>query len=105
MHKTNLKRFYVRFVAHCALALSFATPATAQSSCGPSGIVRAIVSERFGEVIVWRGLSQYNIIIEVWRSVETGAWTVLHHSADGVGCIVDIGLASDVMVLPNGDPA
>lgn len=87
------------------IAASFATPAAAQSSCGPSDVVRAIVSERFGEVIVWRGLSQHNIIIEVWRSVETGAWTVLHHNAEGVGCIVDIGPASDVMVLPNGEPA
>lgn len=96
---------YKLYLAIIACALSLATPATAQSSCGPSDVVRAIVSERFGEVIVWRGLSQHNIMIEVWRSVETGAWTVLHHFVDGKGCVIDKGPASNVMVLPNGEPA
>ena len=71
-----------------------AIPAQAnRAACGPRAQVTEHLAQRFGETRRGAGLVSARQIFEIWRSDETGSWTILMTRADGVSCIVAAGSA------------
>ena len=79
-------------------------PAAAQMACGErEGIVAKLVNKR-GEVRRGAGLSG-SLIFEIWASEETGTWTILKTSPNGLACIMAIGDSwQGYIPEPEGDP-
>ena len=68
-----------------------APPALAQTACGQYERLREALTEAYGETVAGRGLQSATRLIEVWRSPETGSWTVLMVLPSGMTCIVASG--------------
>lgn len=73
------------------LALGACTTATAQSDCAPRDTAVEYLSEQWGEAIVGAGLESPTSILEVWVAEETGTWTIVRTTPDGMSCIVASG--------------
>ena len=85
-----------------------ATPALAQTACGPRDTITTVLTETYGESRKGIGLQNPQVMFELWTSEETGSWTILATRADGVTCMVASGLywqAVDGAALAAGDPA
>lgn len=79
-----------RLLIPAALIALYGAPVGAEGACAPRADVVAGLAERYGEELAGAGLFDGEHVIEVWRSPETGAWTILVTRADGITC----GLAS-----------
>ena len=94
-------------------AVISASAATAQSLGGPMacGERQAMVqrlAHTFGEVQKGAGLVNAGQLVEVWRSDDTGTWTILMTDPEGMSCIVAAGEAwrdVDGERVAKGDPA
>ena len=64
-----------------------------QVACATRAQVTEHLKQKFGETRRSAGLVDSRQILEVWRSDETGSWTILMTRADGVSCIVAAGSA------------
>jgi hypothetical protein len=62
-------------------------------ACGQRDSVIQRLERAFGEVQKGAGLVSAAQLVEVWRSDETGTWTILMTDADGMTCIVAAGEA------------
>lgn len=94
----------------CLLSLAFASPAIAQSQCGPREAVIAALTGQYGESVVSRGLianaqGQTVAAMEVWVNAKTGSFTVLLTRPDGVACFAASGGSYEVVAAVDGDPA
>lgn len=89
----------MKYLAIVALMASCA-PAYAQSNCAETQDVYDIISNRYGEDRYTRGLSDRGYITEVWGNEQTGSWTIIATSADGVSCILDQGKGFSRVQLP-----
>ncbi len=81
-----------------SLSLTFglaatAPPAVAQTSCAPHDVVSARLVEQYGEEKIGAGLQSGARLFEVWRSEETGSWTILALGPDGIACVMASGFA------------
>lgn len=84
-----------RLIASClvfGLAAS-APPAMAQSACGSHDKIAESLQKQFGESVVARGLQSATRLFEVWRSGETGSWTMLLVLPSGTACVMASGIA------------
>jgi hypothetical protein len=73
-------------------AVLLAFPAYAQQPpCAAYDVMTKGLSDRFGESVIERGLSQTGVMVEWWGNAETGTWTILTVNAAGVACIVQAG--------------
>ena len=82
----------MRTLAIAALVASFAMPAFAQSqNCGLREDVVTALTERFGESVQNRGISEGGLLVEMWGNVDSGSWTALVTTPDSVSCIVASG--------------
>lgn len=82
----------MRTLAIAALVASFAAPAFGQSqNCGPREDVVTALTERFGESVQNRGISEGGLLVEMWGNVDSGSWTALVTTPDSVSCIVASG--------------
>ncbi|MGL4280908.1 MAG: hypothetical protein ACRCS0_11115 [Albidovulum sp.] len=68
-----------------------APPAFAQAICGQYEALRAVLTDDYGESVSGRGLQSETRMIELWRSPETGSWTLLMILPSGMGCILASG--------------
>lgn len=77
----------------CAIAAAFMIPtvSNAQSFCAPSEVVEEGLYSKYGESIVRRGLQDSNTIYEWWENSESGTWTVVRRTADGISCVMTSG--------------
>lgn len=74
-------------VLAAALAVSLAVPALAQGrNCGPRSIFVENLAEKYQETRQSIGLAANNTVLEVFANLETGTWTILITSANGVTC-------------------
>ena len=78
------------------LALAVASPAAAQSQCGPTEQVIAALTGRYGEAVIAQGLvadPQGNLIalMQTYVNADTGTWTVLMTRPDGMSCMTASG--------------
>ena len=85
--------------------LSSCTPALAQPACGQSVNVweslRAYGEERQSLGLTHDGAS----IVETWGNTDSGTWTVIVASPQGVSCVVAHGDGFAVARVMEGDPA
>ncbi len=70
-----------------------APPALAQSTCGSHDKISETLEAQYGESVVARGLQSATQLLEVWRSDETGSWTVLVVLPSGTACVMASGTA------------
>lgn len=75
-----------------AMAACLALPAHAQS-CAPREKVVEQLGNKFGETRQSMGLGSNNSVVEVFASHETGSWTIIVTSVNGVSCLVASGQA------------
>ena len=81
-----------------SLSLTFglaaaAPPALAQASCGDHDRIVGKLTTIFKEGLVGRGLQSSAAMFEVWRSAESGTWTILKVGPDGTACVMANGFA------------
>lgn len=80
-------------VALLAMQLLGATAATAeqQSLCGERDALVVVLALEHGEALTGRGLVADTALFEIWHSAESGSWTILRTSADGITCVMAAG--------------
>jgi hypothetical protein len=70
-------------------------PPPAQSqpprTCADRATVIERLEKRFGEVRQAMGLNRSNAVIELYASAETGSWTILMTTPNGVSCLIASG--------------
>jgi hypothetical protein len=87
------------------IALS-TTPASAQSVCGKRDEIVRQLGEKYGETRRSLGLAQGRGVVELYASDETGSWTILVTSPQGLSCLIAAGEAFQVdPVAVAGNPA
>lgn len=75
-----------------ALASCAAAPAVAQSqTCAPSQEVISRLADKYGESVQSSGLIDENTALVTFANTETGTWTVVASSANGVSCFIASG--------------
>lgn len=90
-----------RIAAAAALAATFAFPAHAAPNCASTEDVVEILTLRFAEEPVARGLDQNGNILLWWANVDTGSWTLTVTRGDQT-CVVADGAAFERLALqPN----
>lgn len=68
-----------------------APPAGAQTICGEYERLRTALTDSYGESVSGRGLQSETRMIELWRSPQSGSWTVLMILPNGMTCVVASG--------------
>ena len=79
----------------CAAVLAAAglgtAPAHAQANCAPRDMVLERLKAGYGETLTAGGLRSQSQVLEVWAATETGTWTVLVTTAEGMTCVLATG--------------
>ena len=100
--------FFALPAALAALTLTTAQ-ATAQSrKCAPRDMVVKRLAEKYGESRQNIGMGQQGIVMETFVSGETGSWTIIVTTPNGMTCLVASGQAYETLAeaLPQpGDDA
>lgn len=88
-------------LAIALLLLPFTPAAEAQPrTCAERNSVVDRLEKRFGEVRQAVGLNRQNGVIELFASADTGTWTILLTSPDGVSCLIASGDTWQTQILP-----
>lgn len=66
-------------------------PGQANRSCAERATLVERLENRLGEARQAMGLNRANAIIEVFASAETGTWTILVTTPNGISCLVASG--------------
>lgn len=104
---TIIKPVLVFGVVVALTAWATSTTAEAQTrNCAPREIVVKRLGSKYGEKRQSIGLNNSQTVMEVFASLETGTWTILVTSTDGITCLVASGQAFEAVaeVLPTVDP-
>lgn len=74
-------------------AAALAPPAQAQTvaPCMARGDLIDTLNKKYSETMIGGGLQNARQLLEIWRSEETGSFTVIVTNADGLSCIVASG--------------
>lgn len=93
--------------AALAAAAAFPAPASAQMVCGERASIVSQLEERYGESRRSIGLQEGRGIVEVWASDETGTWSIVITTPQGMTCLMAAGEAfqSDPIVPSSDTPA
>ena len=62
-----------------------------QLSCSTRASVAERLSDKYNEHVVAGGLQNSERLVEVWASPETGTFTIIMTTAEGLSCIVASG--------------
>ena len=71
-------------------------------------MVIARLAERYGEAQQVVGLASDNTVVEVFASLETGTWTIIVTTAQGLTCLVAAGQSYEAVaetLAPGGKGA
>ncbi len=63
----------------------------AAANCAPREAIVERLAAVYAESLTARGLQTGELLLEVWASAETGTFTVLMTSTNGVSCVVAAG--------------
>lgn len=82
-----------------AIALAATTLGTtaAASNCAPRDVVLDRLADRYGESRQSIGLGANNAVVEVFASTETGTWTIIVTTAQGLTCMIASGQAFETL--------
>ena len=71
---------------------AMAPPAMAQfSQCAPRDMLVAELTAKYGELPSAGGLRSEQHMMEIWAAPDTGSWTALMTTAEGISCIMATG--------------
>jgi hypothetical protein len=86
---------YKNILTTSALVLGMAAAAPpvaqAQIACGARDSVVRNLGEKYGEVRRGGGLTGSTAIYEIWASEDTGSWTILKTTPNGMACVMAVG--------------
>jgi hypothetical protein len=74
----------------CLLALTISAKAH-EVQCGPRDLVVQYLEQKWNERQKVTGVSQDNIVMELYASEETGTWTIVMSNVDGTSCLIASG--------------
>ncbi len=83
-----------KWLIHGSFVLGVAAltpPALAQSTCAPREALIKQLDGKYKETLTGGGLRNDNQVLEIWTAPETGTWTALLTSANGLSCILATG--------------
>ena len=82
-----------------AVAIAAATlgSSAAASNCAPRDVVVDRLAARYGESRQSIGLGANNAMVEVFASPETGTWTIIVTTAQGLTCMIASGQAFETL--------
>ncbi|TNE46863.1 MAG: hypothetical protein EP341_09585 [Sphingomonadales bacterium] len=80
----------IKFVLAAIVAITGGA-AFAAPNCATTLQVHDILTSKYGEAPIARGLDSRGNMIEWWGNAETGSWTVIGTSPDGTSCILGQG--------------
>jgi hypothetical protein len=89
------------------ISLATITPVIAQNNnCNTYERAQESLTNGYGEYPVWEGLvSSFQFIVQLWVNPQTGTWTALTVSPDGMACVVSDGMPFTFIDPPvNGEP-
>lgn len=84
-----------------ALAVLFALPAMAQQNCAARSEVLSVLAQKYGETRQSVGMLQGGVF-ELFANTETGTWTVITTSPQGLTCIRAEGEGFENVSEPTG---
>lgn len=70
-----------------AASLLCATQASAEEPCGPYIAIAEDLALKYGETRHYIGLTNANVMVEVWINTDNGSFTVMQRNTSGVACI------------------
>lgn len=79
----------ILLTAVCVMA-GLAVKVQAEPRCGDREVLTQFLAKKYGEAPVARGLSQGRIV-EMWGNEETGTWTAISTTPNGVTCLLASG--------------
>jgi hypothetical protein len=74
------------------------------SNCAPRELALKQLAEKWGETRRSVMLSN-DRVFEVFAADESGTWTILRTTPDGLSCVMAAGVAYEKTALPAGSPA
>jgi hypothetical protein len=86
----TMKRVAFGLALLSPVAALVATPALAESSCGPRADIVAKLAQEFKENQQAVGFVNQNAVLEVFVS-GTGSWTIIATGTDGKSCLLSAG--------------
>ena len=80
--------------------------ATAQQQCADRNVVTERLTANYGESFAGGGLRNSESIFEVWMSEESGTWTIIMTTPNGLSCVMAAGTdwRSTLPDAPQGIP-
>jgi len=93
MKRAFLPALVLATVAGIALP---AAPAGAQMVCGQRADMVRQLGEKYGETRRSMGLAEGRGVVELYASEETGSWTILMTSPQGIACLMAAGQAFQI---------
>lgn len=82
------------------LMLAMAAPAGAGPTCLARAGAAAELGARWGEAVLWGGVTPEGLLVQGWVNPGTGSWTVTVTTAAGVTCVVAAGSGFEVDAPP-----
>ena len=73
-----------------------AAPAGAQMVCGKRADLVRQLGDKYGETRRSMGLAEGRGVVELYASEETGSWTILMTSPQGIACMMAAGQAFQI---------
>lgn len=62
-----------------------------QILCYPREVMVMVLSDKYGEVSIARGIHHQGPVIEIYASAETTSWSLVATNAQGVSCLLGSG--------------
>ena len=76
-----------------------------RTNCAPREAALQQLAERWGETRRSIMLAQDDRLFEVFAADESGTWTILRTTPDGLSCVMASGMAYQRTPIPAGAPA
>ena len=78
------------------------TAAAQQVPCGPSEALTARLASEYGEAVTGGGIDAAGRVLQIFANAETGTWTAVVSTAEGMSCVVSSG---ELWASERPDPA
>lgn len=97
---------YAALLGLALIGLPAATSAQTPAACATRDAVVHKLTADFGETRQSIGLGHNNTLVEIFASPESGTWSIVVTTTQGVTCLVASGRAFETVAeaLPNTDP-
>lgn len=110
MTARGIRRAWLCVASMVAIGIAAPILANAQTqdaACARYDALAATLTIAAGEQPVMQGLTFQGTLLQIWRNADTGDWTAVIATPDGLGCIVSHGtnMTAATPTPPAGDPS